>query len=722
MASRIAKINGKYYDKKTNNKSFLKVATDLKKVGIKNYYFMLEIKDVSLVGIDPYAVDEKTGKTKLTKDQIKRIMIECSRNPWYYLREICRIPESGQKNGVPYRANRGNIAQTWCILHGYDSWLCLPRQQGKTISAIAIQAWAYSFGTSNSEFIFINKDGDNAKENLRRLKAQIDLLPEYLRFESYMDEDGKVTRAVKNATRMQHPITNNSIRVKPKATSYSAALNLARGLTAPILHFDEPEFTHEIKTIVENSVSTYRTAADNSKKNHTLYSRIFTCTPGDLDTPEGLDAQLLLEKTRKWTEQMYDWTDEQCIEYIEADESNHILYIEYDYHQLGKTEEWFRSIAAEIGNPLTTRREILLQRLKGSSTSPYPREDIDFIIDVSKKPIKTIMLKEYYQFDIYEELQKNVPYIVGVDCSTGTVGDNNAITVLNPYTCQPVAEFECSYIGETMYENIIKELVRKYIPKAIVCIERNSVGDGIIDHLMYSPIAQNLYFDKARDLQDDKMKEFETTESMLKHNAKKKTFYGVYTSGNSRETMFKILANHVSQYKENFVTQNIVRDLSRLVMKPSGKIEAQTGFHDDSIMSYLIALYVYYHGNNLELFGFVRGDDVKVDPTKGLQRPDDIYSKNLSKDTANMIHATMEREQVKDDYEDLLRSALIESQKETAQLYSKNLVSSDVLENTPDYVIDDYEENTGSLDLGLFDQLNNFSMNGSGNNGGSGLF
>ena len=70
---------------------------------------------------------------------------------------------------------------------------------------------------------------------------------------------------------------------------------------------------------------------------------------------------------------MYDWTNEQCIEYIEADESNHILYIEYDYHQLGKTEEWFRSIAAEIGNPLTTRREILLQRLKGSSNSPYAR-------------------------------------------------------------------------------------------------------------------------------------------------------------------------------------------------------------------------------------------------------------------------------------------------------------------------------------------------------------
>ena len=91
-----------------------------------------------------------------------------------------------------------------------------------------------------------------------------------------MDEDGKITKMQKNATRLRHPVTNNSITVKAKATSRSAALSLARGLTAPILHFDEPEFTHEIKTIVENSVSTYRTAADLSKKNHSLYARIFT--------------------------------------------------------------------------------------------------------------------------------------------------------------------------------------------------------------------------------------------------------------------------------------------------------------------------------------------------------------------------------------------------------------------------------------------------------------
>jgi len=196
---------------------------------------MLEIYDYSLVDVDPYSPD-------LTRDQVSRIMNECTRNMWYYLREICRIPMQGGV-GVPYKANRGNIAQAWCTLHGIDSWLTLPRQQGKTQSSLAMIAWAYSFGTSSSTFIFINKDGGNAKENLQRLKDQIECLPDYLKFDQILEEDEtsgklKVVKAVKNATSMRHPITKNRIIIKSKATNYESALSLARGLSAPILAFD----------------------------------------------------------------------------------------------------------------------------------------------------------------------------------------------------------------------------------------------------------------------------------------------------------------------------------------------------------------------------------------------------------------------------------------------------------------------------------------------------
>ena len=123
---RIMKIGDKFYDFGTMNRSFLQLAQDLKTLGIKNCYFMLEIKDPTLVNINPYAVD-KDGHTTLTQDEIARVLLECKQNPWYYLREISRIPDQGG-TAVPYRANRGNIAQAWCIWKGYDSWLCLPRR------------------------------------------------------------------------------------------------------------------------------------------------------------------------------------------------------------------------------------------------------------------------------------------------------------------------------------------------------------------------------------------------------------------------------------------------------------------------------------------------------------------------------------------------------------------------------------------------------------------
>ncbi len=101
-----------------------------------------------------------------------------------------------------------------------------------------MQAWAYGFGTTYSNFIFCNKSGDDAKENLRRLVTQIDLLPEYLRFKSIVTDDGKIEKAKFSATKIESPITHNIINIKPKATSYDRALNLARGLSVPLIYLD----------------------------------------------------------------------------------------------------------------------------------------------------------------------------------------------------------------------------------------------------------------------------------------------------------------------------------------------------------------------------------------------------------------------------------------------------------------------------------------------------
>lgn len=713
---RIARVGNKFYDLGTSNKSFLKLALTYRKLGIKNWYFPLEICDPSLVTINPYAADKDTGLTTLSKDQVARVANEVIRNPWYYLREISRIPAAGGTS-VPYLANRGNIAQAYCIIKGYDSWLCLPRQKGKTQSAIAIQVWIYNFGTTNSQFIFVHKDGEGAKNNLVRMRDQIDLLPEYLRCDSIVDnETGSRIKAKKNATSIKNPINNNSVITKSKATSYDMALSLARGLTSPIQYFDEPEFTNHIKTIISNSVSSFEQAAKIARQNHSIAARIFTCTPGDLDTSQGKESQEVLDCTAPWTEKVYDWDDDQVKAYFNAqgEECNHIFYIEYSWTQIGETRERFREVAAKIQDPLTVRRELLLQRLHGSSASPFPQEDIEAIIETEKEPKDKLWLLEYFHFDIYKALNKNTPYIVGVDCSTGTAGDNNAITIIDPYTIEPVAEFECSYIGEKQYVALMIELITKHIPKAVLCIERNSIGDAIIDFLLDSKIRNNLYFDKAKNLQEERIKEKTEVSSILKQQAKQKTYYGVYTGGESRSQMMAILARHVNEYKDKFVTHNIIRDISRLVRTSSGKIEAGSGFHDDSIMSYLIGMYVYYHGNNLPAFGIIKGlkdEDIK---NEGLKRSDEIDPSLVNPALIREVKKQEEFEK-QSSYNDILRKAIQQSQKESLEMQESGLSNNELYNNTPDTIINDFEE--GQIDLDFFDTLNGITEQDKFNNG-----
>jgi hypothetical protein len=426
-----------------------------------------------------------------------------------------------------------------------------------------------------------------------------------------------------------------------------------------------------------------------------------------------MEAQELLSHTTKWTEKMYDmqWDknddNNEVLQYVRHNGGNGIVYIEYSYKQIGLTDEWLREMYNKISNPLVVKREILLQRLRGSSDSPFDQSDIEYITQCIRPIISELYLLENYRFDIYKELERTKPYIVSIDCSTGTNSDSNAITILDPYIVEPVAEFKCPYIGETQFEKLIIELVRKYIPRAIVVIERNSVGDGIIDHLLNSSISQNIYFDKNRDLVEQTMVDNQNITSMLKKQAEQKKYYGVYTGNTSRDDMIAILFRHMAEYKEKFITQNITEDISRLVRTKTGKVEAGPGFHDDSVMSYLIGLYVYYHGNNLAMFGFVKGSEEIKNQNQGMKTYDDVTYTGIIPQRDIDIIKKQELVRKENNYEEMMKLAILKSQQESMTLYQKGLIHNGIIESTPEGVLEDYSQN-GELDMSLFDDLNGF--------------
>ena len=682
------------YDTQTRNLSFLQTAADLKLLGVKNNKFFLILFNPDLQGVDPHS-------PFLTEEQQMAILTECIANPWYFLREVVRIPDQGG-TGIPYQLHRANLAMTYLFLLNIDNYTTIPRQKGKTQSAIAQLLWAFNFGTTNSEVMFLNKQLADANNNLHRLKQQRDLLPHYLRMETAYDlESGKIIKGNDNVQSLYNPNTKNKIVTKPSATSREKADNLGRGNTQPIQFLDEVEFTPFIKTIMQASGPAFKTASANAARNGAPYCRVLISTPGDLDSQAGEDASEILATTCSWSEKMYDMTPTEIRNYVKTNAPDSgIVYVEYNYKQLGEGDEWLNEMARLLFNDkIKIRREIHLHRIHGSNMSPFEAEDLQAISEMKKAPIREEIIMGVYKFDIYEELHPGKIYITGVDCSQGVGQDNNAMTVLDPDTLKPVAEFKSPYISLPDFKRLIIHIVTNYIPRTILAIERNMTGSAVIDDLLEHPqIRRNIYFEKVSDIHK-LIDEHLDDKGFLARQAMKRKFNGVHTGPKSRELMMKILEMHVHEMKDTFVTKNVTGDLLNLVKNKRGKIEAASGRHDDSIMSYLIALYVYYHGKNLLHFGYVKGaNEIIAGIQKGLYNPD----MEIPEEYKEFFTPIKEQESVYDDYQ-----RKIDEARQRARIIDQQLgVTRGGVVANHEATPYDYAPQTTSIPMSFFDELN----------------
>lgn len=157
----------------TTNATAIRLSRVLRTMGIQNNQFMLSLFDPTLMHIDPH------NPAHVTPEIARRIFIECLYNPWYYFREVVRIPTTGG-NAVPFEFHRGNLALIWCFYNDMDAFLTLPRQTGKTIATQAIMSHQMYFAGYNYDLAMYTKDQTLLQDNVLRLKDIRDALPPYL--------------------------------------------------------------------------------------------------------------------------------------------------------------------------------------------------------------------------------------------------------------------------------------------------------------------------------------------------------------------------------------------------------------------------------------------------------------------------------------------------------------------------------------------------------------
>jgi hypothetical protein len=181
-------------DSDTKNKSFLTTYFELVKLGIpeEDCTFFLRLYDEDLQGVDPHS----PNLTKLQKTKISREIII---NPWYFYREVARVPVSGNKKGIRFKLHRGNLALLFCLHNNISTIIELSRQNFKTISSVCFYHYQFDFATEASTFLFSNKIFGDSKLNIERLRKIRRLSPSWLISKSKEDLDN--LEYISNATR-----------------------------------------------------------------------------------------------------------------------------------------------------------------------------------------------------------------------------------------------------------------------------------------------------------------------------------------------------------------------------------------------------------------------------------------------------------------------------------------------------------------------------------------
>ena len=616
------------YQMNTTNKTFIDMYNYLRDKGIQNNKFFLVLYDKNLLGVDP-------RDPNLGLDLKRRVLIEVKRNFWYFIREVVRIPDQGGSigGGKRYELSRGNLALNYSFMLNLNIFLEMPRQHGKTISALVWYLWVYNFATQNSEMLFMNKKHEDSKMNLDRLTKIRDALPSYLQLKDQYGVDGKKLKGINRTEAISNPLNNNKITTKPAARNKINANSLGRGCTAPIMYYDEYAFIPYNWIIYLSATPALSTASKNAKRNGAPYGILITTTPGDLTTDEGKDAFDTKNMATPFNERWYDLNMTQLNEVLEANTSSNFVYIRYTYQQLGSGEEYFNKMVKELKKDwLAIRREVLLEWTKSASNSPFDQTDLDMVQTLVKQPIDQIMLGKGFIFNIYKRVNFwNNPPIIGVDVAGGYSRDSSAITIIDSETTEVIATFNCNYISIVDLGKLIHDLVINYMPNAVINIERNGgYGASVISYLKKTSVKKNLFYE----IKDKVVEERFNGIKSVKHAVKTKS-YGFDETRKSRELLMEILRERMIYHKDKFIDNLIYEELNTLEVKRNGRIEHASDCHDDQIFSLLMALYVWYEGTDLASRYNIKKKTIKTD--EDIDEDYDGDGFNINEDTEDIL-------------------------------------------------------------------------------------
>lgn len=664
----------------TKNESYLKLAGTYYAMGVKNYAFMLALHDQSLKDVDPFS-------PFLTELEMVKIGIECKINPWYYFREIAKVPARSGSDAVPLLANRGNIALYWCFFNHVMTYLVQIRQTGKSISTDVLDSYLLNIRCRGTTINLLTKDDALRSENIQRLKDIIDEMPFYLKQRSKKDLD--------NTELINISSLGNWYKAHLPQKAKKFALNTGRGMSSPIFRVDEGPFQANIEISLPAALAAGVAMRNKARANNEPYGTTLTTTAGKKDDPDGRYFYQQICAAAEWTEKFFDAKDATELEVMiravsrglkekmrvgdEVIRGEFAVNITMNHRQLGYDDAWLLTALEEtksVGD--AADRDFFNRWTSGSLSSPLTIQQMEIIRGSQKEPLYVedckigsfrVPCRWYIPKDSIEMYMAKNSSILSADTSDGAGGDDISLSLTDVKTGMLIASFNVNQVNLLAFSEWVCERWIIQCPNVTLIPERRSSAIALIDHLLLILPDRGIdpfkrIFNRIVNDPDENKTAYEEIKLPLSRRphdiyVRYKKAFGWATSGGgmtSRSDLYSTTLISAARNCGHMVNDKTTIDQILSLETRNGRVDHAPGEHDDAVIGWLLGHWMLTKAKNLLHYGI---------------QVTDILSRNRGGSENGGVITKEQREQIF--YRDKIKDLLGKLEQEQSEIISMKI-------------------------------------------------
>lgn len=596
-------------DWETKNEYFVRFVGVLQEMGIKNCFWPIALLNPDLQGVDPF-------DPFLTEDQKAAIKIEAEYNIWYYLRECLRVPPVVGERGDYLRANRANMSLVWSYCNHMDYLLIQPRQTGKSLISYCLYSWLLYMRYTKARISLVTKSDDLRSETTGMVRRIREYLPPYL---TVADKTDTIA-----GDRVTYNTRGNSFIVAVSRSDPGGANKVGRGNTSPTVGWDEVPFINFIEIAFKAAMPGMNAAIKKAAAEKMPYGSIMTTTAGDQTSRDGKFIHKMWLEAARWSERFYDAVDQKEFEgmvkaNLKSKDGKILINGTWSHTQVGVSDEdHFANMRRAAAKGPEADRDFFNIWTAGNSNSPIDKEILAKAIasqkycDFSEQYCGLYNVFWYLPQEYVLANKDKMVFVIGADTSEGGGRDALSLVFLDPYTAEVIG---VSSVTETMipkYAEFLAQLLITF-PKSVFIPERKSTGQTFIDYLCLILHSKGIdpfkrIFNTVVDNRSTAPEAFLELQGDLNRRedafyVRRKTKFGFCTGTTTRRQLYET-ALRIGMLKgaTRLNDKTLISELTGLREK-NGRIDHSADGHDDTVIAYLLTIYLLVYGNNLDYYG-----------------------------------------------------------------------------------------------------------------------